>query len=545
MIVLISLAVLIISLIALQVTQGRLASKHHEFSLLAQDYAENALQAALSYIEDNPKYGLANESVVFETQPGDPANSQGRVSFDKSLGDYSVNNIEAEVNGIASNGKLIPPQTVHLVGVGQYGGVRVRMEWFVGAPHFPYALASTGALKTSGAFVVGSLDGELSVSDLTSGDFLKKLKSGSLLSNSAANPAVELRGSPVRVTGDVTTPGKMYPDKASLGRDVVVSGLVQEGHRPVSIPKIKIEDYDPQGKPRLLVLEEEQMTGDKVHGFARRQGNLVVNGPLDLQEAIVYVDGDLTVNGPLAGIGAVFCTGRLTIGSAGLGSLRKVALVSRGDLTITGKDKENSIIRGMLVSEGNLSLSDVTVYGAVLAAGAADKTFTLKNVNAIKCKDGVAFTFDIGFSGPTETTASTMATPANPQGKPLLVRLKPKKDEKTGEMRTARPNDFFNPDGTSRLTKSGQIWTMPDNVIDDFFEVINPETGQGFVPPISASSQATATQNVKSLIADLAKFAGALHETSDTAVQHGEIDLNLNRFLKLSEKLRVLYQGNF
>ena len=119
---------------------------------------------------------------------------------------------------------------------------------------------------------------------------------------------------PSGFTGNLVSPGKISAGGSQ------VDGQIEEDHRP--LPEIPVTDLDPAGKPLLRTLDAE--VSGEIAGFARRSGDL-------------RMGGDLYVSGSLSGLGVIVVAGRTTLSSVSLKSLQQVALVSRGDLTVTGQ----------------------------------------------------------------------------------------------------------------------------------------------------------------------------------------------------------------
>jgi hypothetical protein len=93
-------------------------------------------------------------------------------------------------------------------------------------------------------------------------------------------------------------------------------------------------------------------------------------GDVDLQGALVYVDGDVVLDKPLKGTGALVATGSVTLrGGADMEADSLAAVLAGGDLTVAGAAGTRTQFTGLLYTEGNLSLSNTRVVGAALANG--------------------------------------------------------------------------------------------------------------------------------------------------------------------------------
>ncbi|MBT9582836.1 hypothetical protein IV102_05775 [bacterium] len=489
----------------------RITAQNLEYQDRAARYANNALEYTVAELEKDSNF---RGEVLFKAQPGDRSDAQGRVTFDPASTYHSTNNFEGkdllpfEVAGFR---RQVPPNTIHILSQGRYAGKTVYTEAFVAVPAYDYAIAASGSLTTDGAFLVGALDDPNAWQGSTdTDDFKKALRRASMVSNSGADPAISLSGAPVRITGNLITPGKVL-----RGPNVQVDGQVEEGHRPLGLPDIPLSDLDPAGKPLLRTLEEEDFSGD-LTGFARRTGDLRVTGDLVLKDGLLYVDGNLNVTGAISGIGCVVVTGRTSLSSVTLKAVEQVALLSVGDLSISGQGQENSTLVGLLYSRGNLSLSDVTVVGAVVAGG---QQVTLRNVNMLKSPKGVSFSFEQGFVGGTQSAPIAGGLPGVGD---VVVRLKQVSNGQGG-MRDPRPSDFappksFIPDEAMEVVDA--VTGAPGGDLSDY---INLDAGRSFKNSVVQQVPTEAPTPVK-------------------IISTGEVDLDLNRFLKLADKLKVIYR---
>lgn len=505
---------------ALMVNSQRLSAQKLEFQDKAHRYAANAVELALARLE---KDSNSTETVRFDAQPGDREDAVGLVTYDSGELFHSVNNFGKYETAVFTAGdfhRIIPRNSIYLLGKGQYGNAVVYEEAIASMPPYEFALASAGSMATEGAFLVGALEDPAALAEgVDSPAFLQALRRASLASNSAASPAIRLEGAPVKITGNVVSPGTVV-----RGPGVQVDGIVEEGHRPVGLPVIPLQELDPAGRPLLLTLENEVVSSTlDIDGFARRAGNLRISGDLKLSEGVLFVDGDLTVTGAISGLGCVVCTGRCTVSSASLRSLKQVALLSRGDLTITGSGAGSTLV-GLVYSEGNLSLSDVTVVGCVVCAR-EQGGMTLRNVNVLRNAAGVAFEMEMGFQGGTQSGVITMQG-RGAGGQQVRLRLKQVADASApGGMREARPSDF-----------------APPNAFDaeQALEVVDATTGE----PVAGVSVAQVFRNPDTNASSFRSniLDQILRTEAQSIYANGKVDLDLNRFLKLSDKLKVVYR---
>ncbi len=488
----------------------------------ARFYLDSVVNLALQKFDGDDKFA---DDILVSNLPENSKECFGKISFKNG----SVNNLSNEEPVELPDRRILPGNCALLKAEAHFDGVVVREDVVLGKPPFPYSLASAGPLKTEGPFLLGAIQ---DLADLEKTGYEEKLHPSSLASNSSGSPAIQLHGGPIHIKGSVVAPGTI--DSAGA----TIDGMVQPNHRPVALPDIKIEDYDPKDQDYVELRAEHR--GEELEGFCRREGDFLCSKPLKLNAGIVYVTGNFTCDAPISGLGCIVVKGKTKIQSANLANLQKLAIVSGGDLEITGGGKSSTRLRGLLYSRGNLTLSDVTVLGSVIS-GTQDREMKLTNVDVLGTREGVQFSFEVGFSVTTQVTM-----PADPRGgvPASTLRLKQRKDAKSGEMRAARPSDFLGADGKSVLVMQGGQWTIPDNRLDDFFELVDAGTGKEVTPKTDIGNLKVLLDPVRLLCSDVATAANKVLERSDAVMSKGSLDLDLNRFLRLSDKLKVVYRSS-
>jgi len=322
----------------------------------ARNLAESLLALAAARVVDEPGF-----QDTLRLTPA--AGGEAVLTFDTETAQAesipcSTNNLERESSAPGWGGQIVPGSAAHLVARAVYRGVERRMEAIVAVPAYPYVLASAGPFRSEGGLTVGSLTDPEDLQASLDPDDLHK---GRLASNSRSDEAFQL-GPGTRIVGDVSAVGgvRLHPD----GK---VDGRVTSHGEAVAIPRIPLEDFDPQrsGKPGLQTLNDVTTSSLSLEGYCRRQGSLHVNGPLVLKGAVLYVSGDLTVEGGIQGKGCLVVEGRTTLGGgSALASDNVAALISRGDVTLEGG---GSFFQGLVYTEGNLTARDVTLLGTLIA----------------------------------------------------------------------------------------------------------------------------------------------------------------------------------
>jgi hypothetical protein len=335
----------------------------------------------------------------------------------------------------------------------------------------------------------------------------------------------------VRIAGDVVTVGQ-----AVIGSGVEVDGQVKDGSTLKAVPTINPSDYDPAGQPLVRNLSSDSLdASDTFQGYVRRQGDLTVNGALNLQESILYVSGNLVVNGALSGVGAVFVGGSVTLGSASLGAVDQLALVSGGDMSITGAGSSASTLTGLVYSAGNLNLSGVTVVGAVVCASSTGQPLVMNNVNLLGNSAGVNFSFDLGWSQSTPIPVKVVPLVGTTQTFQLSFATD----------RSHAPAQMLALGYTPAVINAEQGILFSDPVFCGFFLTDYPNPGgtpQSLTPALAAQmglSQAYVNGQVTPIQA-VSKALNAVVQS--TLVSHGNLSLNLNKFLQAGDALQVVYR---
>jgi cytoskeletal protein CcmA (bactofilin family) len=349
-----------------------------EKELDAELYGESVVALAAADLLDG-QVGMSGE-FVYPPDAGEKA-PQGKLTFDR-FGEvpFSTNALASDVAVEGWNGVWVPKRSVHLVGVGQVGSMRVVHEAILSLDQFPFAVASAGKVKGSAldVYSVSSLEA------LAGGVTEDEKQPGNVVSNDGSSTAVEL-GADTEVTGDVRTAGRV-----SLSPGAAVLGEVKEGQTAQNLPILDLSVYDPAAGQQSFVPYTPTMTEIK-DGKARATGPLMV-GDLHLNSGLLYVEGDLTITGKVTGNGAIVCTGGVTVtGQMNLTS-DLVALVAGGNVLIDGRglDAGGTRMQGLVYTNGSFKAEDSTVVGAIVSAQ-VDGTTQLDRVNLIQVPGATNF----------------------------------------------------------------------------------------------------------------------------------------------------------
>jgi cytoskeletal protein CcmA (bactofilin family) len=401
------LAALASGLASLCVTHLRLSTRADN-ALHATNLARSAIAAGIARVAETPEFGTPDgppePTISISTSMG-----RGFLSFSRSAAEaedvpYSTNNIGNTSTTEGATGS-VGPDTVHLVARGVCNGVERKIEALVKVPSYPWAVAATGKLEIVSGATVGALPaGVWPPSE-------NQLEPADLISNSSDGDSILLGGTS-RILGNVETPGGVIIS----GAGVTVEGQVREGAEPTDIPSLDPVSYDPQRRglafddldgltgdtvaaattsasvpvdpdgPQLEellggdappegggaapTLAPTRTTGLVLTGAARRDGDLNLDQGLKLDAASLYVDGNLTVNGPIEGYGVLVVTGDITINTGVvLQGATQLAVLSGGQVTLRGTGPGSTVVRGIFYAKNGVSARQMTVIGTLIAGG--------------------------------------------------------------------------------------------------------------------------------------------------------------------------------
>ncbi len=389
------LSMLAFTLASLCVTHLRL-SRQQDRGILASNAARSAISAAIAKVLKENDFGekaLADQ--VIQVNLG---GAEGFLTFHPETAKsrnmpYSTNNLTGTEDALSSDGALVPSGTVHLFALGKSDDTVRRIEAVLRVPPFPWAIASGGRIETKNGVVVGSLPEGASLPVA-----LEDLRPADLLANGTQSNAIFL-GSQSTILGDVETPGQVV-----LGPSPVdIRGEIRNGSSPVKLPELHPASYDPQTTGLSHFDLNSGQDVDQLTGSARASGNLTFPQPLTLENAQLYVDGNLTLQAGVRGTGILVATGDITIrGGAQIEGATELAVVAGGRVRLSGSGQNTSVIRGLFYAELGLEAAELTLVGSLLT-GQASTGVDLDRVNVfyeepptIAVKDIRSGTFAVG-----------------------------------------------------------------------------------------------------------------------------------------------------
>jgi hypothetical protein len=417
----------------------------------AKNLAEAALAKAIDKIMTDQDYGrtVTADTTIRINFPDAPAGSYGLLTFDSAEAqNYNnsqpgarlpgcFNNLLSDTPRLAPEAN-VPGHAVFLSAVGVCKGSTRRIDTVVYVPKFPWALAASGSIRSTGDIFLASVrkGGDPNVD--------ADLLPASLATNSAiGDKAVEFAGANITIKGDLQS-----HSGAKLGNAVVL-GEKRLNAATITLPSLNIADYDTKNKNGVSNLADIQ-TSAPVKGFAHRSGDLLCADSLVLDGAVLYVDGNLNVSGGIKGTGAVIVKGKTTVaGTSSFVGDNKLALLSEGDVAITGTSDNPSHFNGLLYSEGNLSASHTSLVGTVIAndkSGGSGGQISLDKSKIIQDSSSSSFNMTV------TTSSSANSNDPAPAGKLSLLALPTRVDWSHDTNLTAAENqqNFINsPAGTA------------------------------------------------------------------------------------------------
>ena len=328
--------VIVVTVTALLATAGRnlfTASQYHQRAI--------ATQAA--------EAGLARAQAVLEADVGfqgriqeELSHSGGSFELNITKGSpgplQSLNNLESTVPRGLSSGEL-PAHSAFIVSRGTYRGHEVLLRAYVrrAEESLLLSLLASNRIGLNKNTSIRGIQDFISSAPAPAGVHSNRTKDGTAVS--WRGPAAVDR---LTTTGKITSSAKddgsidLVPRAAVTAQDILAN-QPRRGHLNYDIEEFVALHSSSPG-PAF------PSTGRVVlpAGTHYYRGNQEINGDLVLEEgARIYIDGDLTVNGSIAGMGTVAVTGFTALkGDTHLSTAdgNYIALLSREGVSLTGFD---------------------------------------------------------------------------------------------------------------------------------------------------------------------------------------------------------------
>lgn len=356
-------------------------------------------------------FGRASEEIRATITPN-LSNSEAYhvLTFDRSSAfPHSTNNTYLDADQ-GSLGRTVPDGTFHLVSTGYCRGQYRTVECVVKKPPFPFGLAASGKIESPDPLVVrgvSSIQALIDGNEDRPGHILCNSSDGVSIGSSTASPPVE-----TFISGFVKSVGPI-----SINQPAQVLGGLRPGADVSTLADIDIQAFKNEGEPGVVTLLEDTYTEtQQMDIMYYYQGDtLTYERSVNLNQAFLYVQGNLVMKGPVTGEGLIVVDGdaRFESGTALSGS-NKMAVLASGDMTIIGN---HNYFAGLVYAEGNLNAANVTIVGntVINSSNPSDGQAELSNVTFISNEETADMTITI--------TSSSKARGQNNEGDsfPLLA----------------------------------------------------------------------------------------------------------------------------
>ncbi len=510
-------ALLAFALAASSVTHLNLMARDANASL-ALDRARSAIDLTLAHLYTDINFGQAGETVTSSAADG----STGWVTFDSvkatQLGvGPSLSNLSNGTAIVAPDGQTVPVQGVYLQALGEANGVKRRVTAVLAVPPFPYAIATDGPIAVGGRLVVGSLSPGQSPTAPTA-----QLKPADLASNDSQT-AIDLGPNSI-VRGSLKAVGGVRVDPSST-----VNGRQLTGQAPITVPNMMIDSFDPANLGQSSATLQPNYQSTTFTGALRRNGNVNIDGDLNLNHALVFVRGDLSITGSVSGDGVLVCSGDLTVGrQATIAATQRVAILAGGSLTLEGNGPASSNVRGLLYAENGISAKQVLVEGAIVA----------RRPPSVHVED-----LRVAANGSLLQAPFTVAVPGAPNPQPVAV-VNFSDGSVTTKQSLTTGGVFTLPPGGTESTL--EVYTKPDGNLIIRMTQVNPQPPPGTEPTVvdnvysSADELAAALQSMGLTDPQNVNAPDPVVSSTGSPGSSFPLSLDPSKVLPLEERTRVL-----
>lgn len=345
-------------------------TKELEFGTQARNLAGSGLAEMVAQVRRDNNFGTTAATYTVErtvSHPFDPKAGYS-LTFDPAKPGHSVNNIKGDAPVVTDDGTC-PPGAMLLFSTGHCNGYTRVSKALIAVPPYPYAISSSGPIRSRNGITLGSVPHDY---DPTKGLDLSKLTAAEMMTkgqDDAEGAALIIKGKST-IVGKARSAGNADVDLTQ----VEVRGEVIPHDKTEDVPVLDLTALDFTSDPSTQTISQSSFSDNKsLSGLLQWSGDtLKFEKGVDLNGATVRVRGNLVIDGPLTGAGALLVDGNVTIkGGAQLSSDNKVAILSAGSVSITGTGKEASYLQGIVYAAGadGIKLQDTTVVGTVLNAG--------------------------------------------------------------------------------------------------------------------------------------------------------------------------------
>ncbi len=335
------------------------------------DIALTEAEVALSEVmyklgqDDTHTYGKNNEEIRGHATPGFRADEAYHVLTFRSGSGFprSTNNIGGS-GPIAGEGRQVPVDCVHVYSTGVCRGQRRTIEAVIRKPPAPYGLCASGPIHSISPLTVTGISKAQTTYDPTKVD-----RPGHVVSNAGVKidaPGSNITGyikgcGPVDVAGPAQVAGGLRPNASNtVLLDIDIQALSPKTPAPAASP-------NEGGMTGVVEIVEALHESQKLDVMYYCGHDLKFEGPVQLDNAFLYVQGNLEVMGGVWGTGAIVVDGDVTItGGTSLAAANdsEVALLASGLITL--RNGANNFFRGIIYSEKGLDAKNMVVIGSAV-----------------------------------------------------------------------------------------------------------------------------------------------------------------------------------
>ena len=509
-VVLIPLVAMVLQALAQMLILDQVAVRHNETQSQARLMAEAGISTAVARIRREPEFGRGGESLVEKMGHAQDSEAGFALTFDASAANSSVNNFRRDVGSRTADGRICPSNSLLLRSYGRFRGETVVVEALLSIPPYPYALASAGKIHSRNGMVLGSVPPDF---DPAKGLNEAQLTPAELMANSYADDALVLRKA--TIVGNAKSAGGVDKDESV----VVKQGELVAHARKEDVPVIDLSAIDFDANEFTTRLSQDVFSDKaELSGLVQWQGGtLRFSRGLHLNGATVRIKGNVVIEGGIKGTGALLVDGNVTVnGCSELAADNECAIVAQGSVAMKGP----GYYQGLVYAGGadGISLKDCTVIGTVLNAGKApDGTGAPMEVEratvAFQSK-AVSTEFELGWSG------NATIRVGNRFGSSGTLQLR-EQTLSDGSKGIPTPAWFAQQGRTSLQTSD--------------FDLVLADGTKGDANAVEVAFQASGRQ-IQALTQDIALAASS----GGTVLEKGRFHLDLNRFLKTSDRLRIV-----
>ncbi len=299
-------------------------------------------------------YGREGETIRSTATPGYTKDEAFHyVSFANGPYPRSTNNCFGD-RSAGSLDRTVPNGAFHIVSTGYCKGQYRTVEAVLEKPAFPFGLAASGEIHSRDPFIV---KGVRTIAELLNDE---ETRPGHILCNSPEGVIIETgdSGRSTYVSGFIKSVGPIEVEQPAT-----VLGGIRPFSDESSLTIIDVTLFRNEGQPGVVTLLDDTYVRpqEKDIMYFYSGPMLTYESSVHLDKAMLYVEGDLLIRGPVTGEGLIVVNGNATFESGTtLSGANKMAVICSGDVTIRGND---NYFTGLVYSGGNFDASNVTVVG--------------------------------------------------------------------------------------------------------------------------------------------------------------------------------------